>query len=155
MPNPVTERKEREKGMIEPKRALSLFDEMEQWAERMMPWRPFRFDRQLWANMPAIDILDREADVLVRAAVPGFTKDDIEVTTTNDAVTIRGKTRKTEETKEDEYYRREMHYEDFLRTVHLPSQVDDSKAKATFKDGVLEVELPKVAVSKRNTLKID
>jgi len=155
MPNPVTERKEREKGMIEPKHPLSLFDEMEQWAERMMPWRPFRFDRPHWATMPAIDILDHESDVVVRASVPGFTKDDIEVTTTNDAVTIRGKTRKTEETKDDEYYRREMRYEDFLRTVHLPSQVDDGKAKATFTDGVLEVVLPKVTVSKRNTLKID
>lgn len=136
-------------------RPLELFERMEEWAERMMPWRPLHLERSLWTGAtPQVDILDREGELIVRAAVPGFGKDDIEVTTTNDAVTIRGKAC-MEETEEGEYYRREISCEDFLRTVHLPCLVDDSKAKATFRDGILELMLPKAETAKRHTIKIE
>jgi HSP20 family protein len=137
-------------------RPFRLLEEMEELAGRMLPsWRTAPAERLFWGGgLPQVDIVDREADLLVRAAVPGFTKDDIEVTSTNDAVTIRGSSR-TEEKEEGEYYRREIRCEDFLRTIHLPTLVDDTKARATFRDGVLEIVLPKVERAKRHTLKIE
>ncbi|UCH53876.1 MAG: Hsp20/alpha crystallin family protein [Pseudomonadota bacterium] len=136
-------------------RPFELFDQMEEWMKSMMPWRPHLPESLAWTSaMPQIDIVDREAELLVRCATPGFTKDDIEVTTTNDAVTIRG-TRRAETEEKGEYYRKEIRREDFLRTVHLPALVDDTKAKASFKDGVLELVLPKVEKARRHTLKIE
>jgi len=140
---------------------MEMLEEMEQLAERMLPlsWmRPLHLERYFWAGgLPQVDVLDRETELIVRAALPGFSKDDIEVSATNETVTIRGQARKeAEEGKEGgEYYRKEIRCEDFLRTVHLPSLVDDTKAKATFRDGMLELKLPKVESAKRHTLKIE
>lgn len=142
-------------GRGELMRPFDLFEQMEQWMERMLPWRPLLPESLAWTGaMPQIDIVDREAELLVRCAVPGFTKDDIEVTTTNDAVTIRG-SRRAEAEEQGEYYRKEIRSEDFLRTVHLPALVDDSKAKASYKDGILELVLPKVETARRHTVKIE
>jgi HSP20 family protein len=138
---------------------LDMFEEMEQWAERMFPlaWmRPLQRERLLGGGaIPQVDIIDREAELVVRAAVPGFGKDEIEITSTADAVTLRGHKEQEEKEEKGEYYRHETRREDFLRTVHLPSLVDDTRAKATFKDGMLELELPKVEPAKRRTLKIE
>lgn len=142
-------------------RPLDMFEEMEQLAERMLsrPWmRPLQAERLFWgAALPQVDIIDREAELLMRASVPGFGKDDIEVTTTAETVILHG--RAAEEEKEGEkggeYYRQEIRCEDFLRTIQLPCRVDDSRAKATFKDGMLELTLPKVEAAKRHTVKIE
>jgi HSP20 family protein len=138
-------------------RPFQLLEEMEELAGRMLPsWRTLPGERLFWGEaLPQVDIIDREAELVVRAAVPGFGKDEIEVTSTNDAVTIRGQSRMEEREEKGEFYRREIRCEDFLRTVHLPCQVDDTKAKATYRDGVLEVVLPKVERTTRHTLKIE
>lgn len=145
-------------------RALSPFEDMEHLMERMLPrgWLPaLRWD---WPSMgelaaafekkmPRVDIIDRDADILVRAEVPGVSKDDLDVSVSDNAVTIQGHMRKDTEEK-GEYYRREMSYGAFYRTLPLPSDVDSNKAKATFKDGVLELTLPKVTKSKRRNIQI-
>ncbi len=143
------------------RRPLEIFEEMEQLAERMfpLPWmRPLHMERPFWGEaMPQVDIIDREAELVVRAAVPGFDKDDIEITSTADTVTLRGcaEREETEGEKQGEYYRHEIRCEDFLRTIYLPCTVDDTKAKATFKEGMLELVLPKVEAAKRHTVKIE
>jgi len=138
---------------------LDMFEEMEQWAERMFPlaWmRPLQRERLLGGGtIPQVDIIDRESELVVRAAVPGFRKDEIEITSTADAVTLRGRMQREEKEEKGDYYRRETRCEDFLRTVHLPCLVDDTKAKATFKDGMLELIIPKVEPAKRRTVKIE
>ncbi|MDO8705649.1 MAG: Hsp20/alpha crystallin family protein [Sulfuricaulis sp.] len=142
-------------------RPLGVFEEMEQLAERMLPlsWmRPLHTERLFWGGaIPQVDIIDREAELVVRAAVPGFDKDDIEVSSTADAVTLRGcaEAEEKEGEEEGEYYRHEIRCEDFLRTIHLPCLVDDTRAKATFKDGMLELILPKAEAAKRHTVKIE
>lgn len=142
-------------------RPLGVFEEMEQLAERMLPlsWmRPLYADRSFWGGtIPQVDIIDREAELVVRAAVPGFGKDDIEISCTADTVTLRGcaEEEAKEGEKEGEYYRHEIRCEDFLRTIRLPCLVDDTQAKATFKDGMLELTLPKAEAAKRHTVKIE
>jgi len=158
-PIPVTRAREARAGGL--RRPLEMFEEMERWAERMLPlpWmRPPHLERMFWgAAIPQVDVVDREAEIVVRAAVPGFGKDDIEVTTTANSVTLHGRAKKeeVEGEKGGEYYRCEIQCEDFLRTINLPCEVDDSKARATFKDGILELTLPKIEAAKRHTIKIE
>ncbi len=106
-------------------------------------------------NFPKVDILDHDSDVEVQAALPGIKKEDLEVTVTNQAITIRTSTK--EEKKEGEkgkYFRREIMHGEFQRTLSLPDNVDGDKAKASFKDGILKVTIPKTEKSKRKSIEI-
>jgi HSP20 family protein len=142
-------------------RPTGMFEELERWAETMLPlgWaRPMHLERMFWGGAaPQVDVIDREAELVIHAALPGFRKDDIEVTASTDSVTLRGSA--SEETQEGEeageYYRREIRREDFLRTIHLPCAVDDKQVKATFKDGMLELVLPKAEPAKRHSIEIE
>ena len=148
-------RQSRAGGLMRPP---GMFEEMERWMEGMLPERwaePFHFNRSAAEFGPKVDLLDREAEVVVRAAVPGFNKDDIEVSATDNTVTIRGKAEEELKEEEGEYYHREIRTEDFLRTIRLPCFVDDSKAKASFKEGMLEVVLPKIEENKRHAVEIE
>ncbi len=161
MKTPIAVKHSTEGRAVEPRPAREMFEEMEQLAERMLPltWmRPLPLERLFWGTaLPQVNILDREAELVVQAAAPGFGKDDIEVTTTTETVTLHGRVQreKQEGEKGGEYYRREIQCQDFLRTIHLPCLVDDTKTKATFKDGMLELILPKLEAAKRHTVKIE
>ena len=107
-------------------------------------------------RMPRVDLIDRETEIVVRAELPGVSKDDVEVTLTEDSVTIEAHT--TKETKEEEegkYYRRETSRGDFQRTLALHTGVDEDKAKATFTDGVLELTLPKLEKTQKRTVRVE
>ena len=139
-------------------RPPSMFEEMERWMEGLLPEKwgaPFHFNRSMTEFGPKVDLIDREAEVVVRAAVPGFDKADIEVSATDNSVTLRGRAREEHKEEEGEYYHREIRAEDFLRTIRLPCFVDDSKARASFKEGMLEVVLPKAEDNKRHAVKIE
>ena len=149
-----------------PARALSPFDEMDRLFESFFPrgWaRPFRWERPSWGEMmaplegrqPRIDVLDQDERILVRAEVPGVDKKDLDISTTENTVTIRGTSHHEEKEEKGEYYRCEISRGEFSRTVALPGEIDGTKAKATFKDGVLELSLPKVAKSKRHAIKVE
>lgn len=120
--------------------------------------RPFGWERPL-AEMPefvpSIDVIDREDEVVVRAEVPGYKKEDIEISVTDSMLTIRGETKTEEKEEKGDYYRCEISHGAFTRTLDLPAKVDDSKAKAAMKDGVIELTLPKVEKSKRRTINIE
>jgi HSP20 family protein len=157
---------------VEPAHALSPFEEMERRMEQMerafedffpMPLtRGFRFP-SLWRGkafplegmMPKCDIIDRDDQVVVRAELPGVEKDNLELSVTENTVTIKGDTKKEEKEEKGNYYRSETSRGSFQRSFTLPCEVDGSKAKADFKNGVLELTLPKVAKSKRHSVKID
>ncbi len=148
-----------------PTRALSPFEEMDRLMENFFPrgWlRPFRWEwpsfpgmPELEMKMPKVDVIDRENEVMVRAEVPGVKKQDIDVSMTDNTVTIKGCTSHEEKEEQGDYYRCEISRGSFSRTVALPSDVDGAKAKAVFKDGVLELTAPKVEKAKRRTIKVD
>ena len=153
---PVVKKSESEN--IVPFRPLSMIEEMERMFETFMPqsWlRPWRMETSLLAEtVPQVDVIDQDDKILVRAALPGVTKDDLEVSTTDHTVTIRGSTRKETKAEKGEYYRREIRSGSFLRTVSLPANVDEKRIKAVFKDGLLEVSLPKLEGAKRHAIPI-
>ena len=147
-----------------PSRSLRPFDEMERMFNEFFgrSWlRPWRFERApelslAWeGQLPALDVVDRDEEVLVRAEVPGVNKDDLEISVTGDLFTIKGQTKREEKEEKGDYYRCEVSQGAFSRTVTLPAMVDETRAKAQMKDGVLEVTLPKTEKSKKRAIKID
>lgn len=139
---------------------LMSFDEFDHFFDDFLSRR---WPRLLNWNMPTltetgfprVDILDHDNDVEIQAALPGIKKEDLEVSVTNQAITIR--TSSKEEKKEEEkgkYFRREIVHGEFQRTVALPENVDSEKADASFKDGILKVTIPKTEKSKRKSIEI-
>lgn len=104
---------------------------------------------------PAVDILEDENNVLVKAEVPGVKKEDIKINLTGDTVTISGKTSQEKEVKRENYYRREMRAGSFSRSFTLPCPVDRNKATAAYKDGVLTVTLPKAEEAKAKEIQVE
>src|SRR4030095_3006522 len=90
---------------------------------------------------PQVDIFERNGKLVVRADLPGMTKDDITVEVTDDAVVMDGESRYEHEEKETGIYRSERSYGRFHREIPLPEGVKTENATATFKNGVLEVTL--------------
>jgi HSP20 family protein len=86
--------------------------------------------------------------------VPGVEKDQIQLTVADDHLMVRGETRKEKEEKKKNFYRQEIRYGAFQRTVPLPVEVDATKAKAELKNGVLRVTLPKSAQPKAREVKV-
>ena len=106
---------------------------------------------------PRVDVADRENEVQVRAELPGVKKEDLDISVSEGAVTIKASTReeKEEGEKEGDYYRREIATGSFARTVALPADVDADKARARFEDGVLELTLHKREQAKRRQIKVE
>jgi HSP20 family protein len=103
---------------------------------------------------PSVDIIDRDDEVVVRAGLPGFKKEDIEISVSGNLLTISGETGSEEKEEQDDYYRSEISHGAFSRTLALPVEVDESKAKASMKDGMLELTLPKIERARRRTITI-
>ncbi len=109
---------------------------------------------ELGLRVPVMDVFEKEDEVVVKAEIPGMSKDDIEVNLTDSTLTLKGEKKREEEVKDEDYYRCERSYGSFSRTIELPAAVKTEQAKATFKDGVLEVRLPKTDEAKRRLIKV-
>jgi HSP20 family protein len=103
---------------------------------------------------PHVDIIDRDKDIVVRADVPGVKKKNLDVSLTDNTITIKGSTSEEKKEEDGNYYRSETVKGSFSRTLSLPSDVDSSKAKSSFKNGVLEVIVPKMRKAHTKKVKI-
>ena len=124
------------------RRPSDVLGEVERTMEQFLPrrWWP---EGEEYEVAPAVDVYETDDEVVVNAELPGTKKEDVEVTATEDRVLISGKSTTTEEVEEDNYYRREMRYGSFRRSVALPHVIDPEAVSAKFADGVLEVRAPK------------
>jgi HSP20 family protein len=91
---------------------------------------------------------------VVRAELPGLKQEDIQITLVDDTLTLKGERRRESEVHEEGYSRTERAYGTFQRTLVLPSVVDAAKVRAKYKDGVLEIELPKKEEAKPREIKV-
>jgi HSP20 family protein len=105
-----------------------------------------------WA--PAVDIFEKDEDLVIRAEIPGVSTDDIDINVENNTLTIRGERKREEEFKQEQAYRAERTYGSFLRTFSLPRSVDSSRISASYRDGVLELTLPKAEEAKPKKIQI-
>lgn len=144
--------------------ALSAFDEMDRWFDDVFPrnWmQPFfrrgwpDLEQAFGGKMPRVDVIDRDTEVVVRAELPGVTKEDLEVSLSDNLLTISARTRHEETEEQGHYHRREISSGEFQRSVRLPAEVEGDKTKATFKDGVLELVAPKMATAVRHAIKVE
>ena len=98
---------------------------------------------------PKVDIIQNETEIVVKADVPGVKKEDINVTVTEDTITLRGEVKSDYEDKKDNYFHAERFYGTYSRTLPLPALVDSDKASAKFAEGVLTITIPKATKSEK------
>ncbi|MBS1212936.1 MAG: heat shock protein Hsp20 family [Proteobacteria bacterium] len=143
---------------------LGPMDEFDQWFDEFFPrgWMQ-PFFRRGWPDvesafggkLPKVDIIDRDTEIVVRAELPGVSKDDLDVSLSDNTLTLRAHTQHEKHEEKGHYHRREMCRGEFQRSLRLPANVEGDKTKATFKDGILELTVPKTAASKRQTIKVE
>ena len=105
-------------------------------------------------EMLPVDVYETADQLVVKAAVPGVNPEEIEVTITGDLLTIKGEFKAEEKVEKANYLRQERRYGSFCRQVGLSAGVNADKAKASFENGVLTLELPKVEAAKAKTVKV-
>ena len=144
--------------------------------DKLARWNPFRelidvrddFDRlidrifrpelDLWAGQtkaPLVDIYEENDAIVVKAEIPGLKKEEIDISISDDAITLSGKKKDVKEVKKENFYQKEIREGSFLRTLPLPCRVDREKVKASYKDGMLEVILPKSPEEKKKEIKVN
>ena len=108
---------------------------------------------RMW--FPAVDVRETKDEVVLSFDIPGMTEKDIQLSITGDLLTVRGERKFDRNESSDTFHRVERVYGKFERTVQLAMPVQTDKVKATYREGVLEVKLPKVEEVKPREIKID
>ena len=123
---------------------------------RLRPFWPQRWwpAASMKINTPAVDLYEEKDDIVVKAELPGMEKDNIEVNLSDRRLTIKGEKKQEQEVKKEGYYRSERSYGSFVRTLELPREVQTDKVKAAFKNGTLEIRLPKTEEAKKKETKV-
>ncbi|HPB67600.1 MAG TPA: Hsp20/alpha crystallin family protein [Candidatus Omnitrophota bacterium] len=142
---------------------LDPFAELENIQKQMNQIFDFSLSRGPWGDAtllggqwsPAVDIYDSQDNFLVKADLPGLTKDEIEVSIQNNNLILKGEKKKDGEIKEEDYFRTERFYGSFCRMIPLPDEVDAGKVDAQYQDGVLTLTLPKKEEAKPKQITIN
>jgi HSP20 family protein len=127
-------------------------DKMNQLIEDFMAEAPVRFPDVM---KPLADVKETDEEVVVTMDLPGMDKGDVEISVTEDALEVKAERKTEKEEKEEEFYKKERTFARFERSLKLPAEVKADDAKASLKDGVLEVRLPKVEVTARKKVTIE
>ena len=123
-------------------------------------WSGFGTPSMFGGNGPAVefdvrvDTTEDEKAYHVTAELPGMTEKDVEVTFADNMLTISGEKKEEKEVKEENVHRRERHFGSFRRSFTLPAEIDEAKIAATFKDGVMTIDLPKSKTAQKKAKKI-
>lgn len=157
--------KKKEKAELvtkEETRPDSYFEEMERNMERffrhpfslMTPSMLFRDFPKFGELSPSVDIFEEGGEMVVKADLPGITRENLNVSITENTLTITGEKKQEEKIEKKDYHRLERSYGSFSRSFRLPDNVSVDKAKASFKDGVLEIRLPKTKEARQKKITI-
>jgi len=137
----------------EPFRALRRRDDVFDQLFREFLRRPM-FDQEEDGLAPPVEVAESDGEVIVKMEVPGVEKDQLQLTVADDRITVRGEVRKESEEKRKNYFRQEIRYGAFQRSVPLPVEVDATNASAELKHGMLKVTLPKSKQPKAHEIKV-
>ena len=116
----------------------------------LRPWH-----EEAWEWVPKLDMFQRNNELVLRTDLPGLTKDEVKVEVTEDKITIQGERKKEFKEEKEGVYRAERSYGSFYREVALPEGAMTDQAKATFKDGVLEITMPAPPESVKKIRRLD
>jgi len=127
-----------------PQTTPAVFDEMDRMLDRYFR-RPLvrAFEGEEFDFGPPVDMYETETEVVVKAELPGVSKENIDLTVEDDRFVIRGETKHEEEVHEEGYYRREIRSGSFRRSVPLPAAIKAEEVQANFSDGLLTIRAPK------------
>lgn len=120
---------------------------------RLIPYSPM-MDLEEMGFAPAIDVYETKDSVVAEIPVPNLDPEKVDASIENDVLTIQGHSEKKSEVDDESYYRKEVRYGSFHRSIALPVAVQGDKAEAEYKDGVLKVKVPKAPAAKHNKIKI-
>ena len=115
--------------------------------------RPINLRDGGW-SAPAIDMYQTNDEVVVKAALPGFKAEEVQINVTGDVLTVKGEVQHEEEKKDKAWYIREQRWGSFERSVALPTDVVADKAQADFDNGILTITLPKAEEVKPKTITV-
>lgn len=115
--------------------------------------RPLNLRDGGWSS-PAIDMYQTDDDVVVKAALPGFKAEEVQINVTGDVLTLRGEMKREEDKKDKAWHMREQRWSSFERSIALPTEVKADKAAADFENGILTVTLPKAEEVKPKTITV-
>lgn len=103
---------------------------------------------------PRVDIAETDKEFVIKAEIPEVQKEDVKVTVDSGILTIRGERKQEKEEKDKKFHRIERYYGSFVRSFTLPDNVDESKIEATFKDGMLNLQIPKIEEVKPKAIEV-
>ncbi len=101
-----------------------------------------------------VDVYQNDDEIVIQSLIAGVNPEDLEININNEAVTIKGERKKIEKVDEKNYFFQECFWGKFSRTIILPQEIDAEKAKASFKNGILTIRLPKLYRHKNKSIKI-
>lgn len=104
---------------------------------------------------PFIDVVEKDKEIIATADMPGLEKENIDINISEDMLEISAKTKQEDKKEEKGYVYRERRSGSYYRAISLPSSVDPDGAKASYKNGVLEIKMPKTEVKKKTPLNIE
>ena len=137
--------------------------EMERMMDEMMrrplpAWRRpltwWRVPTEEMAWTPTVEMYEKDDKFVVRAELPGMKKEELDISVLGDTLTIKGERKAKSEVKDEDYYRCELCYGKFSRSVALPAAVDAKKVEASYENGILEITLPKVEEAKPKKVEV-
>ncbi|MFA6099176.1 MAG: Hsp20/alpha crystallin family protein [Patescibacteria group bacterium] len=123
--------------------------------ENAMPENPENktwLDEEDYGGQLAVDVYQSEGEIVIKSTIAGVRPEDIDISVNNDMITVRGKRAKDHEVKEEDYFYRECYWGGFSRSIILPCEVKVDKIRATMKNGVLTVVLPKASKASKVTV---
>jgi HSP20 family protein len=126
--------------------------DFDDFVHRFFGEEPARFLGQSFS--PAIDIVEKDNEILITAEIPGIDQKDLEVDLAGGVLTIKGEKKEEREEKGENYHRVERSFGSFSRSFTLPSEVQEDKVEAKYKDGILSLTLPKSESSKKKTIPV-
>lgn len=113
------------------------------------------FDAGFGTGFPVVDIRENDREVIVTAELPGVDEKDLDISVSDQYLTLRGEKREEREERNGNYYRMERSYGSFHRDISLPCEVETDKVEAVFKRGVLTITLPKKEEARRHAKRIE
>lgn len=155
----MAEEKSKELVKTEAVRGPLTFMDLDKWFNEALlrPFAPFGLPRLRVAPedvVPTMDLYEDNGNLVLKAELPGLKKEDIEITLTNGDITVSGEKKMEKEIKKKDYYKMESSYGSFCRTFSLPMEVQADRVKSTFRDGILEVTMPKSDAAKSKEVKV-
>lgn len=117
--------------------------------------RPFRLASVFGKGLiPAVDVYETTNEVVVKAPLPGVKPEQLDINIAGNTLTIKGETKVEQETKQENYLRKECHYGAFARSLTLPAGLNIDKAESSLENGILTVTIPKAEEAKPKVIKV-